>query len=216
MDEQLMEQKITNSAEIKKIPNFAEWFVKKYPLSSMTKSTVYIIAAALLIIIIIAKHVLKTVFEFELVVLIIHSLMFFIEGYANFAEYIKQSYESLTDHFTDEAPSPSNSLLEVILVKADWCPSCSMYINSGTWQKVVDRIMNDVSPSDLSFTVYDIDKTPRSVIQNKLKIDASTITYIPVVYVRTPDGVFLYKDNVYDSDSMISVLLALIDKYITS
>ena len=194
---------------------FSKWFVGKYHLGFQTKFIIYRIAMLLLIAIIIIKKVFSSVFEFEMIVLAIHAFVFMVEGYVNFSEYVHESMTQIKDHFTDDTQS-SSSVLEVILVKADWCSACSMYLNGNSWQNVIDRISAVSSPSDVTFTVYDINTTEASVFLKNLKIDVSSISYIPVVYIRTPEGIFLYKDNIYNSDNMVSVVMALIDKYITS
>ena len=193
---------------------FSKWFVGKYCLGFQAKFIIYLIAMLLLVAIIIMKKVLSSVFEFEMIVLAIHAFVFMVEGYANFSEYVHESMTQIKDHFTDD--TSSSSVLEVILVKADWCSACSMYLNGNSWQNVIDRISAVSSPSDVTFTVYDINTTEASVFLKNLKIDVSSISYIPVVYIRTPEGIFLYKDNIYKRDNMVSVVMALIDKYIIS
>ena len=193
---------------------FSKWFVGKYRLGFQAKTVIYLVAMLLLVAIIIMKKVLSSVFEFEMIVLAIHAFVFMVEGYANFSEYVHESMTQIKDHFTDD--TSSSSVLEVILVKADWCSACSMYLNGNSWQNVIDRISAVSSPSDVTFTVYDINTTEASVFLKNLKIDISSISYIPVVYIRTPEGIFLYKDNIYNSDNMVSVVMALIDKYIIS
>ena len=149
----------------------------------------------------------------EALLLIVHGSVILIELYKNFMEYMEtvehrhnsDKFENFTNNDSDE--------LQVILIKADWCPSCKMFLNSGVWENIQTEILSITNDNSISFVEFDVANDDPNLISKVLMIDSNTIPYVPSIYIKTPEGVFFYQDNIYNSKNMIQVLKSLLQKF---
>ena len=204
--------------------SFSHWFVKAYPLTPFVCFSIYSLALILILTIGLIRWLVKGVDKkvylelTEVLLLFVHGTVIVVEMYKNFMEFMEQrephrshvNANNFYEPFTNEATTD----LEVILVKANWCPSCQEYEKSNVWNDVQDEIYKNVDSSSIKFTTYDIATDDATVISSALKIDSKSIPYVPCIYIRTPEGVFSYKDNIYNVSDMVEVLQSLITKFL--
>ena len=195
---------IQNTSTIQNQQSFSNWMVTNYPVTPYYSYTIYfiillVVSSVLLFKILFHEKDIKMYdHTTQTIVLCAHVVVLILETYKSFTEYTDNKRE----HFT-------NNDLEVILIKANWCPACSMFLKSNVWENVQDQ----VSTSNITFTTFDIATDDPKRIQSTLKIDPTTIKYVPCIYIRTPDGVFAYQDNIYDTSAMVKVLSSLKNKF---
>lgn len=184
--------------------SFGRWVVTNYPITPYYSYTIYF----LILLVVLSVLLFKILFHendikiynhtIDIVVLCAHVIVFLLETYKSFTEYIDNK----------EVENFTNNDLEVILIKANWCPACAMFLKSNVWEDVQDQVSNDIT-----FSSYDIATDDPKIIGSVLKIDPSTIKYVPCIFIRTPEGVFAYQDNIYDTSSMVKVLTSLKNKF---
>ena len=199
---------------------FSQWFVKAYPLTPFICFILYAIALFIIFFIGIVRYFIgktentKLYIDLtEALLLIVHGSVILIELYKNFMEYMEtvehrhnsDKFENFTNNDSDE--------LQVILIKADWCPSCKMFLNSGVWENIQTEILSITNDNSISFVEFDVAKDDPNLISKVLMIDSNTIPYVPSIYIKTPEGVFFYQDNIYNSKNMIQVLKSLLQKF---
>ena len=183
--------------------SFSRWVVTNYPITPYYSYTIYfltllVVLSVLFFKILFHENDIKIYNNItNIIVLCAHVIILLLETYKSFTEYIDNKEEYFT-----------NNDLEVILIKANWCPACAMFLKSYVWEDVQDEVSNDIT-----FTIYDIATDDPKVIGSVLKIEPSTIKYVPCIFIRTPEGVFAYQDNIYDKTSMIKVLTSLKNKF---
>ena len=192
---------------------FSQWFVKAYPLTPFVCFILYAIALLVIVVIGLVRWLVKGnnkkwyIEATEFLLIIIHGLVILIETYKNFMEYIEttEHKEKFCDAFATG--------LDVFLVKADWCSACKMFLHNKKWEDIQTQLTKEVSGSFVNFKSYDISSDE---ISSVLKIDVKSIPYVPCIYIRTPEGFFMYKDNIYNTSDVVSVVKALIKKFIFS
>ena len=131
-------------------------------------------------------------FDYFLLVVII--CLLFIDGYKAYLKYFKNI--DTFENFSTFSP------IEVILLITEKCHLCHDYLNSGEWEKIQHKYIS----SDIKFTHIDISKSSKKLIQSIVKMDVSDIAFVPTIYIKTKEGVFLYDDDIYDIDNVINVL----------
>ena len=195
---------IHNTINSQNPESFGYWIVNNYPISSYYSYVIYFI----LLFVVSSVLLFKFLFDekhtklyndtTEKIVLCAHVIVLFLETYKSFIEYM----ENKEEHFT-------NNDIEVVLIKANWCPACGMFLKSKAWENVQE----EMSMTDIIFTIYDIATDDPNTISSALKIDMSTVKYVPSIFIRTPEGVFAYQDNIYDTSNMVKVLTSLKNKF---
>ena len=183
-------------------------FFHTYKVTPLISFFIYLIAAVIVLTALITRQY-NSVIVTDALLLTVHSAVLILESYKHLGEYVLK-----TEHFTDVA-SPK-SKLEVILIKAEWCAACNMYLSSGIWKEIMDAMKETVTSSELTFSVYDLDTSDPQILNSLLHIDSKTIPYVPIIYIRTPEGIFQYNDNIYNADNMIHLLNELVNKFIFS
>ena len=180
---------------------FSQWFIEAYPLTPFVCFVLYIISLVAIVCIglvrwlVSGKHREWYVGMTDIFLLLIHGLVIVIESYKNFMEYIHSTHK---ENFCDEITRG----LEVILIKADWCTSCETYLKSGVWEDIQKQVSSEL----VKFTVYDISTEDLNQISQKLNTDIKTVPYVPCIYIRTPEGIFMYQHDIYKTSEIVSLL----------
>ena len=192
---------------------FSQWFVKTYPLTPFICFILYVISLGVIITIGLIRWLVSGknrkwyIDATEILLIMIHALVILIETYKNFMEYIEtQHKEKFCDVFAKE--------LDVYLIKADWCSSCKMVLQNNKWEDIQTQLSKELSGSFVRFKTYDISTDDADEISATLKVNVKAIPYVPCIYIRTPEGVFMYKDNIYNTPDVVSVLKSLVNKFI--
>ena len=81
-----------------------------------------------------------------------------------------------------------------------------MFLNSGVWENIQTEILSITNDNSISFVEFDVANDDPNLISKVLMI-------VPSIYIKTPEGVFFYQDNIYNSKNMIQVLKSLLQKF---
>ena len=107
-----------------------------------------------------------------------------------------------TEHF-------GGNVVQLILIKAEWCSACKQYLASESYSTLQKIIMSHNLPVLLK--VYDIDKDAFKY-ESEFKIQRNSIKFVPTLLFNTSSGIMMFKDNIYDNDKIMQTVLDVYKK----
>jgi thiol-disulfide isomerase/thioredoxin len=208
-----------------------------YAMNSLNSTIVYVACSVLFVIALIGRVVLKAVFISEDLLLAVHTLLLIIESLKQYEEYLSEFHDKYK-HVKDTVNQKINDLtaqaeqqvqqqvqqqigtglstehfggnvVQLVLLKAEWCSACKQYLASESYQTLQKLIMSHSLPVLLK--VYDIDKDTQKY-ESEYKIQKNSIKFVPTLLFNTCAGIMMFKDNIYDNNKIMQTIMDVFKK----
>ena len=134
-------------------------------MNSLNSTIVYVVCAGLFIIALIGRVILKAVFISEDLLLAVHTLLLIIEAFKQYEEYLSEFQDKyklvkdMTQKINDVSAQVQQvqqqqnitnvstehfggNVVQLILIKAEWCSACKQYLASESYSTLQKIIMS--------------------------------------------------------------------------